>query len=165
MANDETLSLPNILRTAKPLDMKTFWVITIFFVSCSAFATCRDPPSKHNTMKSSSQLGAIRVGFIGCGTIAVAIVTGIATQKEIEVETIVVSKRSEQKSMLLAETYPDLVTIHEDNQEILDKADLIFLCVLPELTSSILKELSFDNTRHTLVSLVVSRICILVCSN
>jgi ornithine cyclodeaminase/alanine dehydrogenase-like protein (mu-crystallin family) len=149
--------------TRKPLDMKTFWLVTIFFVSCSAFATCRDTPLKHNTMTSNSQLSVTRIGFIGCGTIAVAIATGIATQKEIEVESIVVSKRSEQKSKLLAEAYPDLVTINEDNQEILDKADLIFICVLPELTSSILKELSFDNTRHTLVSLVVSRICMHSC--
>jgi hypothetical protein len=134
--------------TRKPLDMKTFWLVTIFFVSCSAFATCRDTPLKHNTMTSNSQLSVTRIGFIGCGTIAVA---------------IAVSKRSEQKSKLLAEAYPDLVTINEDNQEILDKADLIFICVLPELTSSILKELSFDNTRHTLVSLVVSRICMHSC--
>ncbi|KAL3939156.1 MAG: hypothetical protein SGBAC_006064 [Bacillariaceae sp.] len=95
-----------------------------------------------------------KIGFIGCGTIAVAIATGIATQSKIQIESITVSKRSEQKSKLLAETFPDLVAIQEDNQKILDGADLIFLCVLPQLTAEILKNLKFDNERHTLVSLV-----------
>ena len=96
-----------------------------------------------------------KIGFIGCGTIAVAIATGIATQSKIAVESIVVSKRSESKSKRLAETFPDLVRVEEDNQKIIDEADLIFLCVLPELASEVLKGLSFDNDRHTLVSLVV----------
>lgn len=139
--------------------MNFFPILYILFASwCSAFTTLRESPFHYNknNMKSNSQLASTKVGFIGCGTIAVAIATGIATQKEINVDSIAVSKRSAKKSQLLAETYPDLVTIHEDNQEILDKADLIFLCVLPELTSSILKELSFNNEKHTLVSLVVS---------
>lgn len=97
-----------------------------------------------------------KIGFIGCGTIAVAIATGIATQSKIPVESIVVSKRSEQKSKRLAETFPDLVRIQEDNQKILDESDLIFLCVLPEIASEVLQNLSFDKDRHTLVSLVVS---------
>ena len=103
-----------------------------------------------------SQLDATKVGFIGFGTIAAAIATGLATQSKIELESIAVSRRSEEKSRAINESFPSLVTVHDDNQEILDQADLIFLCVLPQQTSEILKTLSFDNSRHTLVSLVVS---------
>ena len=103
-----------------------------------------------------SQLDATKVGFIGFGTIAAAIATGLATQSKIDLESIAVSRRSEEKSRAINESFPSLVTVHDDNQEILDQADLIFLCVLPQQTSEILKTLSFDNSRHTLVSLVVS---------
>lgn len=103
----------------------------------------------------SSFTALTKVGFVGCGTIATAIAKGIATQSQIPIESIAVSRRSEQKSKALVEALgSSLVSIHDDNQEILDKADLIFLCVLPEQTAQVLQGLSFDNTRHTLVSLV-----------
>lgn len=118
--------------------------------------------SSRTTAKASGSDGnndpieTTKIGFIGCGTIACAIATGIATQSKIPVESIVVSKRSEKKSKQLAENFPDLVRVEEVNQKILDDCDLIFLCVLPELASEVLKNLSFDKERHTLVSLVVS---------
>jgi pyrroline-5-carboxylate reductase len=105
---------------------------------------------------SKSQLDATKVGFIGFGTIASAIATGLATQTDIELKSISVTRRSEKNSKALAESFPSLVSVHDDNQEILDKADLIFLCVLPQQTSQVLQDLSFDNSRHTLVSLAVS---------
>jgi pyrroline-5-carboxylate reductase len=49
---------------------------------------------------------------------------------------------------------PTKVTIMSDNQEILDNATLIFLCVLPALVPEVLKSLKFDASKHTLVSLV-----------
>jgi hypothetical protein len=95
------------------------------------------------------------VGFIGCGTIASAIITGIATQNVVPIKSIVVSRRSESKSKLLAKEFSNLVTIQDDNQEILKKCEYIFLCVLPEQTQSVLENLQFDQKRHFLVSLVV----------
>jgi pyrroline-5-carboxylate reductase len=71
-------------------------------------------------------------------------------------KSISVTRRSVKNSKALAESYPSLVSVHDDNQEILDKADLIFLCVLPQQTSQVLHDLSFDKSRHTLVSLAVS---------
>jgi pyrroline-5-carboxylate reductase len=103
---------------------------------------------------NTTSLQATKIGFIGCGTIAVAIATGIATQGSIQVESIQVTRRSEAKSSKLQQTFPDLVKIRKDNQDILDASDLIFLCVLPEQTSSVLQELNFNKERHTLVSLV-----------
>ena len=101
----------------------------------------------------------VRVGFVGCGTIAAAIARGLATLSEgsqIKVESIAVSRRNEAKSRVLADTFPELVTVHDDNQNILNNSDLIFLCVLPQQTSEVLESLSFDSSRHTLVSLAVS---------
>jgi pyrroline-5-carboxylate reductase len=51
-------------------------------------------------------------------------------------------------------TFPSLVTIHDDNQEIVNRADFIFLTVLPQQAPSVLKDLEFDPERHQLISLV-----------
>lgn len=110
----------------------------------------------------SLQSTSSKVGFIGCGTIAAAIATGLATTSTDEesplplVSSMAISRRSKAKSAALAERFPDLVTVHDDNQEILDKADIIFITVLPEQASTVLKSLKFDPERHDLVSLVVS---------
>lgn len=94
------------------------------------------------------------IGFIGCGTIAAAIATGLATQTAVSVASIATSRRSESKSSALAQQFPHLVTVYDNNQDILDCSDTIFVCVLPQQTSQILKQLTFDPARHTVVSLV-----------
>ena len=96
----------------------------------------------------------VSIGFIGCGTIAAAIVSGLALQTDVPIASIVVSKRSVAKSTKLCETYPNLVSVREDNQDILDESDLVFVCVLPEQTSEVLQAIKFDTTRHYLISLV-----------
>ncbi|KAL7578385.1 hypothetical protein ACA910_012785 [Epithemia clementina (nom. ined.)] len=95
-----------------------------------------------------------RIGFIGTGTIASAIVSGLATQSSIQVKSIAVSKRSESKSKYLVEKFPDLVTVYDDNQSLVNDADIIFLTVLPQQTKSVLESIKFDGSRHLLVSLV-----------
>jgi pyrroline-5-carboxylate reductase len=95
-----------------------------------------------------------RIGFVGFGTIASAIATGLATQQSVPISYLAVSRRSEKRSSALQKSFPDLVSIHDDNQQVVDTADIIFLCVLPEQTSSVLQKLKFDAHRHTLVSLV-----------
>lgn len=95
-----------------------------------------------------------RVGFVGFGTIASAIATGLATQSSIPMEHVAVSRRSETRSSALQGSFPHLVSVHDDNQKVVDTADIIFICVLPDQTSSVLQNLKFDARRHTLVSLV-----------
>jgi NADP oxidoreductase coenzyme F420-dependent len=112
--------------------------------------------SSLSSSSSPTQL-SLGVGFVGCGTIASAIATGLATQTKVTIDRIAVSRRTESKSQRLMETFsPDLlVTVHDNNQDILDLVDLIFVCVLPQQTSQVLQDLTFDASRHTLVSLVV----------
>jgi len=119
--------------------------------AAGATATADDSPPPNN----DDNPNALRVGFLGCGTIASAIATGLATQSKIPVKSIAVTKRSESKSKMLSEAFPSLVTIHENNQDVLDQSDVVFHCVLPQLSSDILQALEFDKDRHTLVSLVV----------
>lgn len=104
--------------------------------------------------EQGEQRGGVSIGFIGCGTIASAIAVGLAKQSTVEINSIVVTRRSEQKSSALRSKFPDLVTVCGDsNQDVVDKADIIFLTVLPAQTSAVLQDLKFENTQ-ALISLV-----------
>jgi pyrroline-5-carboxylate reductase len=97
----------------------------------------------------------IRIGFIGCGTIAVAIATGLLTaSSSLPFMTIYVSRRSISKSKALQKAFPDSVVVCDDNQEIIRHCDLVFLTVLPQQCSPTLQALDFDPDRHLLISLV-----------
>ena len=122
-------------------------------------------PTKLNMSRGESDdtKQNVAIGFIGCGTIASAIATGLATQKSnpnISISSIAVTQRSKKKSDILLQTFPDLVTVYDEsgngNQNILNNSDIVFLCVLPQQVDDVLEELTFDENTHTLVSLVVS---------
>ncbi|CAB9516925.1 NADP oxidoreductase coenzyme F420-dependent [Seminavis robusta] len=104
----------------------------------------------------------VSIGVLGCGTIASALITGMCkTQAKADpsipvISRISLSRRSEKKSAALKEAYPDLVTVYDDNQKVLDTCDLVFLCVLNNQTATVLEPLQFDNQRHTLVSMVAT---------
>ena len=133
--------------------LKIFCLFCFFSRNKQSFAFVLRPATRTSSIP---RLDAIKVGFIGFGTIAASIATGLATQHDIQIESISISRRSEAKSQAIKEAFPDLVTVHDDNQEILDRSDLIFLCVLPQQCSQVLQDLSFNDSKHTLVSLVVS---------
>lgn len=107
------------------------------------------------------------VGFLGCGTIASAMVTGLLNgQSESalpfsslsslpKIKNVIVTRRSKHQSAKLLLQFPNQVLVTDSNQEVLDKADIIFLTVLPKQVSAVLKELEFES-RHTLVSLVAT---------
>lgn len=125
-------------------------------------STVGNTASNNNDSNTSSWDGTrtIKVGFIGCGTIAVAIATSLATipkttdDEIVKIDSIAVTRRSKRNSKALTERFPSLVKAYDDNQKVVDQSDIIFVCVLPEQTSEVLRDLSFNNSKHTLVSLV-----------
>ena len=126
----------------------------------SAFVSKISDNKRMNAQKFQSMTNlnedGCSVGFIGCGTIASAIIKGFARQEQRKIRSIVVTKRNELKSKEVSDLFPKLVTVCDENQEILDQADIIFVCVLPKQLPTVLSDLVFDPNRHTLVSLVVS---------
>lgn len=106
------------------------------------------------SLASLDQSSSCRLGFVGCGTIAVAIATGLATQNAVTVEHVAVSRRSAAKSAALQAQFPYLVSVHDDNQAVVDASDVIFLTVLPTQVAQVLGQIKLDPTRHVLISLV-----------
>lgn len=139
-------------------------LVTLFIVTPTPFAF--QPQRQYTNMTPRSTLsvssltslvesGTCNLGFVGCGTIASAICTGLATQDAVTVNQISVSKRSESKSSALVTKFgAELVHVFEDNQDVVDAADVIFVTVLPQQLNDVLSNLKFDASRHVLISLV-----------
>ena len=86
----------------------------------------------------------MRIGVIGCGTIASATVKGIAGDGH----EITVSERSARRAAELSETY-DNVRV-SDNQEVIDSSDVLFLGLMAEVARDILGPLRFREDQRVI---------------
>ena len=85
----------------------------------------------------------MNLGFIGTGNIVSDVITGISKSK-IKYKKIIISPRNKKKALFL-KRYFKKVIIAKDNQEVIDKADWIFLGILPKVGEEILPKLQFRN--------------------
>ena len=93
----------------------------------------------------------MNLGFIGTGTIASCVITGIFKSK-ISFKKIYISRRNKKNSQKLKKKY-NKIFIVENNQEIIDKCDWIFLSVTPTVGNKIIKELKFKSNQ-TVISFI-----------
>ena len=90
----------------------------------------------------------MKIGFIGTGVIATAMVHGIAQDGH----NIVVSERSKAKSAALSDAYSN-VTV-SDNQTVLDQSDVIIIGLMAQTARDQLGSLTFS-PRHQVFSVMV----------
>ncbi|MDV7145455.1 pyrroline-5-carboxylate reductase [Tropicimonas sp. TH_r6] len=88
----------------------------------------------------------MRLGFIGTGVITEAIVTGLL-RAEAEFGEICLSARNREVSTRLAQA-SDRVRVCEDNQQIVDESDLLFLAIRPQDAEAVLSSLRFRPQQH-----------------
>ena len=81
------------------------------------------------------------VGFIGVGAITEAVVTGLCEAGSPDL-SIRLSPRSVDRSRSLSERYA-AVEVAADNQQVLDRSELVFLAVRPQDASAVLGALGF----------------------
>jgi pyrroline-5-carboxylate reductase len=93
----------------------------------------------------------MNLGFIGTGTIATSVITGIFKSK-ISFKKIYISKRNKKNSQKLKKKYKK-VFVSENNQEIIDKCNWIFLSVTPTVGNKIIKKLKFKSNQ-TVISFI-----------
>lgn len=79
----------------------------------------------------------MRLGVLGCGTIAAAVVRGLAGKGH----QITVSERSASHSAALAAAFEDVAVA--DNQAVVDASDVVFLGLMAESAAVILSGLAF----------------------
>lgn len=67
---------------------------------------------------------------------------------------IIVSHRSIEKSTILKEKFPDIVTVLEDNAAIVEQSDVIFLGLLPGVAREVLPSINFKG--KTVISMMAA---------
>ena len=85
----------------------------------------------------------MNLGFIGTGNIVSDVIIGISKSK-IKYKKIIISPRNKKKALYLKKNFRKII-IAKDNQEVINKADLVFLGILPKVGETILPKLQFRN--------------------
>ena len=91
----------------------------------------------------------MNIGILGLGTIASAVVHGIAQDGHV----IRTSQRSAAQAELLSAQYANVTPM--GNQEVIDQSDVIFLGLMPERAQEILPQLRF-RSRQQVISFMAS---------
>lgn len=94
-----------------------------------------------------------RVGFIGVGSIAEALITGMCAQGE-QRATFLLSPRNSSLSHGLAARFP-FIRVAADNQEVVDRSDILFIAVTPQIAADVLSALEFRPDQR-IVSLIAT---------
>jgi len=97
--------------------------------------------------------GLPRVGFIGVGTIAEALITGMCAAGE-QRATFLLSPRNADIAKRLAERFSS-VEVAGNNQAVIDGSDIIFLAVRPQVAADVLGTLKFRRDQR-IVSLIAT---------
>jgi len=87
----------------------------------------------------------MKIGFIGTGRIATAIIQGMYLKK-IQTNKIFISARNKKNSLFLKRKYKK-ISILRDNQDILHHSDVIFLTTTPKVGKKILSKLQFKKNQ------------------
>mmetsp|Transcript_12784 Transcript_12784/g.19181 ORF Transcript_12784/g.19181 Transcript_12784/m.19181 type:complete len:291 (-) Transcript_12784:74-946(-) len=99
----------------------------------------------------------LTIGVIGVGTIASSCIKGLlCPDASIHPKRIILSPRNAEKSaQLLHEFGAEKVEIAQNNQAVLDAAEVILIAVLVPQADSVLSELRFES-RHHIISLMAA---------
>lgn len=96
-------------------------------------------------------LATQRIGVIGVGNIAAAMLTGLATGAQ-PPRSVLLSPRSAETSAALAVRFPQM-RVAADNQAVLDGSDVVILAVRPQVAQEVLGPLRF-RADHRIISLI-----------
>jgi pyrroline-5-carboxylate reductase len=93
----------------------------------------------------------LALGFVGVGAIAEAIITGLC-EGELTPTSVHLSPRSSARTGRLAARYP-AVQVAAGNQAVLERADVVLVCVRPQDAPTVLSDLTF-RTGQTVISVM-----------
>jgi len=95
---------------------------------------------------------SLRLAFLGCGNIAQNMIEGYLKHSPISPENILASGRNLQKTKRICDKFK--IQMIADNEELLEKASVIFICLKPQDLEEALESLSHHwLPHHTVLSL------------
>ena len=94
----------------------------------------------------------MKIGFIGCGNMASAMISGMLKKGLYKKDEIIVSNLSEEGSKRSKEKLGVVTTL--DNHEVVKNTKLVFLAVKPQFYEEVLNEVKGELTpEHTVVGI------------
>ena len=98
----------------------------------------------------------MKIGFIGAGNMASAIIRGVRTKDLVKGEDIFVSNPSSAKlEVLKAECG---VNITNDNKDVVKNVDMLFLCVKPQMMDIVIEEIkNIVNDKQVIVTIAAGK--------
>jgi pyrroline-5-carboxylate reductase len=106
-----------------------------------------------NTEKPGRLLASARIGFVGAGVMAEAMIAGLLDQKLVTPDQVVVSHPRPNRRDMLAEGYGVVAT--ESNQEAALGSDLVLLTVKPQVLKPVMKQLHGElEPRQVVLSII-----------
>ena len=99
----------------------------------------------------------MKIGFIGTGHITKSVINGILGS-QLKINKIIISRRSNKISALLKKKSKKII-ISNDNQEIINKSDWVFLAVTPEVGHKILPKLKFRKKQIIISFISTIKMC------
>ncbi|RKQ37424.1 pyrroline-5-carboxylate reductase [Oceanobacillus halophilus] len=95
-----------------------------------------------------------KIGFIGCGNMAKAIIGGIVTSGYTNPENVYASNRSMEKLIDVQQHYE--IHIAENNKSVAQNCDIVFLSVTPDMYPSVIDEIKDDLWEDAIVILIAA---------
>ncbi|MGI9549322.1 MAG: pyrroline-5-carboxylate reductase family protein [Bdellovibrionales bacterium] len=96
-----------------------------------------------------------KISFLGCGQMAQSLIQAYLQYGKVDPKNILISSRNLQKTQRIAEKFQ--VQKVNDNEELLEKSSVIFLCVKPLDAEEVLHALRSDlRSNHTVISVMAS---------
>ncbi|WP_343803030.1 pyrroline-5-carboxylate reductase [Bacillus carboniphilus] len=90
-----------------------------------------------------------KIGFIGCGRMARAIIEGMLSSEIVKPQQIMASAATDDTLDQVAEKYGIKVT--SDNKEVAERAKYLFLAVKPNLHQKVIEEIKLTVSEETIV--------------
>ena len=93
-----------------------------------------------------------KIGFIGCGKMASAIIGGVISSKFLNTEDITASEHSEEKQIQKQNELG--IKVITDNKQLVKESDVIFVATTPNYVADVLNEIKdILNSKKLLVSI------------
>ena len=107
----------------------------------------------HNKIFSEMEQNNKKLGFIGAGNMATAIIEGILKSKTFMPSDIYVSHPSAVNSKKYS--YLNIMSEIADNQQIIKTCDVIILCVKPQIVEKVCQQFRdlIDSEKHLIISI------------
>ena len=81
----------------------------------------------------------MKIGFIGLGNMARAMIGGMLSKKIAGPEDIIGSARTEETRNIVAEKFG--ITVYADNRTVAQEADILILAVKPQMFATVIPEI------------------------